>query len=42
MAAARAGLGDAEYERLFAEGAALGVDELVELIDSGLSTEVIP
>ena len=42
MAEARAELGDAEFERLFAEGASLGVDELVELIDSGLSVEAAP
>ena len=35
-ASAREQLGETEYERLFAQGKALNLDELVEVIDSGL------
>jgi tetratricopeptide (TPR) repeat protein len=35
-ASAREQLGETEYERLFAQGKALTLDELVEVIDSGL------
>jgi hypothetical protein len=42
MGGAREEIGDSDYERLIATGRALTLDELVELIDSGIASVDAP